>query len=112
MIQTGGQTVDRALDPSIESKATANNMSNSYTPAEYVAELDRQIAQVSVLTAGLSVPALNWQPDPHSWSIGQCMDHLVRTNEAVLAAMRTTAEANRDELRPRAGDIQPAGWPS
>ena len=85
-------------------------MNTSYTPAEYMAELERQAAQVAALTAGLSDSALNWQPSEKSWSIGQCLDHLVRSNDATLAAMRVTAESNRDKLRPRAGEMRPAGW--
>lgn len=85
-------------------------MNNTFTPAEYTAELQRQTAQVAALTAGLTEAALNWQPTPTSWSIGQCLDHLLRTNESALAAICQTVEVNRDELRPRSGEIRPAGW--
>src|SRR6516225_3059972 len=87
-------------------------MNDRCTPAEYIAELKRQGREASTLTSGLTESSLNWQPNPQSWSIGQCLDHLVRTNEAALAAMRATVEDNLDELRPRLGMIQPAGWPS
>jgi hypothetical protein len=85
-------------------------MNKSYTPTEYVAELERQLEQLSTLTTGLSDAALNWQPNAQSWSIGQCLDHLVRTNDSALAAIRHTVESNRDELRTRAGEMQAAGW--
>jgi hypothetical protein len=85
-------------------------MKTSYEPTKYVTKLEGQINEVAELTAGLSESALNWQPNSQSWSIGQCLDHLVRTNEAVLAAVKQTVEQNRDELRPRKGEMQAAGW--
>jgi hypothetical protein len=30
---------------------------------------------------GLSAEQLNWKPSPDSWSIAQCLDHLIRTVE-------------------------------
>ncbi len=29
----------------------------------------------------LSTEELNWKPGEHSWSIGQCMDHIITTNK-------------------------------
>lgn len=85
-------------------------MKTSFTPAEYKDEIDFQSVQVWSLTSELSEPALNWQPTPGSWSIAQCVDHLVLTNDAVLAAIRATVENNRDDLKPRTRPIQAAGW--
>jgi hypothetical protein len=30
---------------------------------------------------GLSRDQLNWKPAPDSWSVGQCLDHLIKSNE-------------------------------
>lgn len=32
----------------------------------------------------LSKEQLNWKPSPNKWSIAQCLDHLIRTNEGYL----------------------------
>jgi hypothetical protein len=36
------------------------------------------------LSRGLTEEQLNWQPQPGSWSVGQCLEHLCLTNEAYL----------------------------
>jgi len=81
-------------------------MNTPCTPADYIAELERQSAQVATLAAGLSELTLNWQPSPQSWSIGQCLDHLVLINGMMLDAMRASVEENRDQLKPRQGPIE------
>lgn len=85
-------------------------MSKTYTPAEYTAELERQIVQVFALTASLSESALNWQPTPKSWSIGQCLDHLVIMNRMYAKALPQAVAHNRDQLRSRQTPMQASGW--
>jgi hypothetical protein len=85
-------------------------MKAQYTPDEYVAELQRQTTQAASLVEGLGVALLNWQPMAgKSWSVGQCLDHLTRTNTISLDAMRAAVEENRDQLEPRTKDLQPSG---
>ncbi|REJ79467.1 MAG: DinB family protein [Acidobacteria bacterium] len=45
----------------------------------------------------LSGEQLNWKPDPDSWSIAQCIDHLVTTNGEYFTKIE---EAVGDDLRP------------
>jgi hypothetical protein len=85
-------------------------MSNRYTPEEYLAELQRQTAQVSALAQGLNDALLNWQPSPKSWSIGQCLDHLVLMNNLTLEHMREAVEENRDQIEPRQKPIEAGNW--
>lgn len=33
----------------------------------------------------LSTEQLNWKPSPESWSVGQCLDHLVVAHEVMLS---------------------------
>lgn len=40
---------------------------------------------------------LNWKPAPDSWSIAQCLDHLIRTNESYLPQL---AEISQGKKRP------------
>ena len=85
-------------------------MNLQYTPEEYVAELQRQTRQAASLVQGLGLPSLNWQPMAgKSWSVGQCLDHLTRTNTLSLNAMRAAVEENRDQLEPRQKALQPSG---
>ncbi len=85
-------------------------MSNRYTPEEYTAELQRQLQQVALLTAALDESALNWQPGPKSWSVGQCLEHLLVMNTMTVGAMRAAAEENRDQLEPRQKPIEAGSW--
>ena len=86
-------------------------MTIQYTPAEYIAEMQRQSDESAALLKGLDSASLNWQPNGgKSWSVGQCLDHLIRTNTVGLAAMRAAVESNRDQLEQRQAPMQPAGW--
>jgi hypothetical protein len=38
---------------------------------------------------GLDERQLNWQPDVKSWSVGLCLEHLIKTNEELLAAVES-----------------------
>ena len=76
-----------------------------------VAELERQSAQAAALVGGLSETALNWQPNGgKSWSVAQCLDHLVIMNASYLKALQAGVENNRDQLEPRKVPIKPSGW--
>ncbi|MEL6654363.1 MAG: DinB family protein, partial [Bacteroidota bacterium] len=50
--------------------------------------LAKRIKQVSedakASFVGLSIEQLNWKGNPQSWSIAQCLDHLMTTNELYL----------------------------
>ena len=82
-----------------------------YTPAELVGELERQSAQAQGLAAGLSDSALDWQPNGgKSWSVAQCLDHLVIMNRMYTKALQDAVAANEDQLEPRKVPIQPSGW--
>jgi hypothetical protein len=82
-----------------------------YTPEELIAELDRQSKMAHALADGLSDGALNWRPnDGRSWSILQCLDHLLIMNRKYVTAMSEAVAENRDQLEPRKVPIQPSGW--
>jgi hypothetical protein len=58
-------------------------MLNSYKDAQ----LDDLLAEAEAVTkdtreefAGLTPAQLNWKPHPEKWSVGQCYEHLMRTN--------------------------------
>jgi hypothetical protein len=61
---------------------------------ELMAELARLAFEASRLAAPLDEERFNWQPEPgKSWSVGQCLEHLVRSNRLYLDAMEDVARA-------------------
>ena len=82
-----------------------------YTPAEYIAELERQSSMAEALAEGRSEAALNWQPNGgKGWSILQCLDHLAIMNAKYLKALQDAVASNEDQLEPRKVPIRPSGW--
>jgi len=69
-------------------------------------ELSANDQTAQALAAGLTEEQLNWQPAPGSWSVGQCLEHLCRTNEAYLEAI---SAALRDKPDSPVEQITP-GW--
>lgn len=46
-----------------------------------ISELQSVTEDVKSTFGSLSSDQLNWKPAPGSWSVGQCLDHLVKSNE-------------------------------
>ena len=59
-------------------------------------ELSANDQTAQALAAGLTEEQFNWQPAMGSWSVGQCLEHLCRTNEAYLASISAALKENRD----------------
>ena len=82
-----------------------------YTTAEFVSELERQTVQAATVANGLSESAFNWQPNSgKSWSVAQCLDHLVIMNRMYVKTLQDAVADNEDQLEPRKNPIQPSGW--
>jgi hypothetical protein len=82
-----------------------------YSPEELIAELERQSLQAQSLANALGDAVLNWQPNGgKSWSVLQCLDHLLLMNRKYLKAMQDAVANNRDQLEPRKAPIRPSGW--
>ncbi len=64
---------------------------------ELLDELDRLERELGSLTESIDEARFNWQPDGgRAWSIGQCVEHLTRTNVAYVEALaRSVARAGR-----------------
>lgn len=64
-----------------------------------MAELARLSFEAGQIAAPLDDARFNWQPDDgKGWSVGQCLDHLVRTNRCYLDALEEAAgSAARNE---------------
>lgn len=47
---------------------------------EIISALDKVSADARKVFGNLSNRQINWKPNPQSWSIGQCFEHLIITN--------------------------------
>jgi hypothetical protein len=67
-------------------------------------ELSANDLTAQALAAGLTEEQLNWHPAPGSWSVGQCLEHLCRTNEAYLtsisAALKDKPDSPVEQITP------------
>lgn len=64
-----------------------------------IAELEANDGRAARLVEGLTVDQLNWKPAPDSWSVGQCLSHLVLANEVYLPPIAAALDAAGEELR-------------
>lgn len=63
---------------------------------QIVAALERCRKEAQQLIAPLSPEQLNWQPENgKGWSIGQCIDHLAKSNREMLRAMSGALDSAR-----------------
>jgi hypothetical protein len=53
---------------------------DSSTLDEFTSNLEAVSRDVEAAFGNLNGEQLNWKPTPESWSIGQCLDHLIKTN--------------------------------
>lgn len=58
-------------------------------------ELEAAGHEAEDLAAGLTGEQLWWRPGPEAWSVGECLDHLVRTGEAYLEVLDEAIEEGR-----------------
>jgi hypothetical protein len=49
--------------------------------------------KVSTEFSALSLSQLNWKPAPESWSVGQCLDHLIVSNRSYFPAFERAGSA-------------------
>lgn len=55
--------------------------------SKLIAEAEEIAENVKAAFGGLKIEQLNWKPNAKSWSIGQCLDHLIVTNELEFPAI-------------------------
>lgn len=58
-------------------------------------ELEGVSEDVKRSFGGLSPEQLNWRPAPDSWSVAQCLDHLIKSNEEFYPELDGIAEGTR-----------------
>ncbi|HEV7701321.1 MAG TPA: DinB family protein [Pyrinomonadaceae bacterium] len=65
-----------------------------------IADLRQNSAEVTAAFSALNVAQLNWKPAEKSWSVGQCLDHLIVTHSLYLPEFEKIA----------AGEVKPTFW--
>jgi hypothetical protein len=70
-------------------------MSKTVTTAELTQQIDAVVARKDKLVEGLTSEQALWRPQPGSWSIAECLEHLNRTTTLYLKLMRVTFERER-----------------
>lgn len=62
-------------------------------------EINNLIANVKIISdevretfGNLSVEQLNWKPNEKEWSVGQCFDHLITTNDLYIDKIQPVAD--------------------
>ena len=66
-------------------------MKNAYLP-EQLSKLQAQTSKVRELFGGLSESQLNWQPSAEQWSIGLCLEHLIRSNSTYFPVLQAIGD--------------------
>src|SRR5271166_5936963 len=87
--------------------ATASQDALTIWSRRLLAELDASDRRAERLAKALSLEQLNWRPKPDAWSIGQCIQHLVITNEVYLPAIAASLEGCRPD---QVEQIVPGGF--
>ncbi|MEP7211604.1 MAG: DinB family protein [Acidobacteriota bacterium] len=60
-----------------------------------ISKLQKIDAEVRESFGSLSPEQINWRPSPDSWSIGQCLDHLIKSNEGFYGEFDKLAAGTR-----------------
>jgi hypothetical protein len=60
-----------------------------------IGELQKIDADVRASFGSLSPEQINWRPSPDGWSIGQCLEHLIKSNEGFYGEFDKLAAGTR-----------------
>lgn len=69
-------------------------MKNAYLES-LKSQVDTLNEEASWRFAKLNKSQLNWKPDPESWSIAQCLDHLITTNRQYIPQIEAVIEGKK-----------------
>ena len=62
---------------------------------EIIPEYETVIEKVQNTFGNLSPEQINWKPRADSWSVGQCLDHLIKSNEAFDEQFQALAKGEK-----------------
>ena len=60
-----------------------------------ISELEKISKNAQKTFGNLSPEQLNWKPAPESWSVGQCFEHLIKTNELFFPELEKIKSGGR-----------------
>lgn len=63
--------------------------------SEIISELEKISEDAQKTFGALSAQQINWKPSAESWSIGQCFEHLIKTNELFYGELDQIAAGTR-----------------
>jgi hypothetical protein len=63
--------------------------------AQITTDLKQVADETQALFGGLSSEQLNWKATADSWSIGQCLEHIIKTNEMFYPEFEKLASGTR-----------------
>ena len=63
--------------------------------SELISELEKISVDALEKFGGLSPAQINWRPPEEGWSVGQCFEHLIKTNELFFGEMDKIASGER-----------------
>ena len=58
-------------------------------------ELKAVADEAQKVFGGLTPAQLNWKPSAERWSVGQCFEHLIKTNRGLFPTLETAARGER-----------------
>ena len=64
-------------------------------PGTLVEELNGIASEARRDFGRLSAGQLNWKPSAEQWSVGQCLEHLIKTNESFFPVLEAIAKGER-----------------
>lgn len=62
---------------------------------EVISELEQIAENMRRAFGGFSGEQINWKPSDESWSVGQCFEHLIKTNELFYDELEKIAAGTR-----------------
>ena len=62
---------------------------------QVVADMKQVADETQAIFGGLSSEQLNWKPAANSWSVGQCFEHIIKTNEMFYPEFEKLASGTR-----------------
>ena len=65
--------------------------------SEIISELQKIAVEAQKTFGGLSGEQINWKPSAEGWSVAQCFDHLIKSNEAFEPQFQEFAGGNRKQ---------------
>jgi hypothetical protein len=63
--------------------------------SEIISELEKISENARKTFGGFSARQINWKPNADGWSVGQCFEHLIKTNELFDGELEKIAEGRR-----------------